>query len=113
MGVVPPTVFSFMDPVRFPPRSPRPPALRAVPSNAYSASLMPPGLLPLAYNEDASYIVPAGSTTFMLINNTDTGEHPIHVCVARVSLLHPPFAPLITSIFSLSQAWALFLPSRQ
>jgi FtsP/CotA-like multicopper oxidase with cupredoxin domain len=34
--------------------------------------------LPIAYTDEAHYLLPPGAVVVMLINNTDSGEHPFH-----------------------------------
>ena len=37
---------------------------------------LPP--LPIAFSDEAHYLLPPGAVVVVLINNTDTGEHPMH-----------------------------------
>lgn len=49
---------------------------------APAASAVAVGPLPdaaIAFNSDAHYLLPPGAVVAILLNNTDTGEHPIHV----------------------------------
>ena len=42
----------------------------------YADSGAPLPLLPIAYSDDSHYLLPPGAVVIMLINNTDSGEHP-------------------------------------
>jgi len=52
--------------------------LRAATPPGYGAGAAPPAAA-VAYSPDAHYALPAGAVVQVFINNTDGGEHPIHV----------------------------------
>ena len=45
-------------------------------TNEPSGAPLPPN--PIAYSDEAHYLLPPGAVVVMLINNTDGGEHPFH-----------------------------------